>query len=210
MVVKSTYLISDSELAVCRTLLGTTVDRIQTCHPWFDESWEGSRRIDLYSGKNAVGFAVASHTPDDSNFVGEVFSLRVIASAQKVVWPLDHHKGVQRKSDYEDWQRTRVISSIDLRRQTVELEVDGEVVSSLERDVGLLIHCTQVEGGQPWTLMLGLEVNQNETVVGLSPHVQGENRYGIHCSPGNPIAALRPGMRMVNSLSTVPIPAPAE
>lgn len=206
----STYLISDNELAVCRTLLGATVDRTQTCHPWFDESWKGSRRIDLYSGKRAVGFAVASHTPDDSNFVGELFSLRVIANAQKVAWPLDHHTGVKRKSDYDDWQRTRVISSIALRRETVELEVDGQIVSSLVRDIGLLIHCTQVEGGQPWTLMLGIEVNQNETVVRLSSHVYSENRYGIHCSPGNPIAALRPGMRMVSSLSTVPITATAE
>jgi hypothetical protein len=207
---KSTYLFSDNELAACRTLLGITVDRVQTCHPWFDKVWKGSRRLDLYSGKSAVGFAVASHTPDDPNFVGEVFSLRVLADAHNVRWPVDHHKGIERKDDDEDWQRTRIITSMAIRRQTLELEVDGHIESSLIRDIGFTIQCIQVEGGQPWTLMLGLEVEQNDTIVGLSTHVDGENRYGIHCSPGNPIVGIRPGMRMVSTLSTVPISSLAE
>lgn len=206
----SAYLVSEDKLDVCRSLLGATVDRMQTCHPWFDRIWTGSRRLDLYTGKRAIGFEVASQTPDDPNFVGEVFSLRIIADAHGVPWPLDQHKGMKRISDFEDWQRTRIIKSMALRRQSVELEIDGEIVSTLVRDIGFIVNCIQVEGGQPWTLMLGLEVGQNDTIVGLSPHVQGENRYGIHCSPGNPTVVLRPGMKMVSALATVPISALAE
>jgi len=75
----------------------------------------------------------------------------------------------------------------------------------LVRDLGFSMVVLQHEGGQKFDFVIGMQIEQNQSEVVAGVLDGSENRIGIHCHPGHPIAKLGIGDSLQVRMETVPL-----